>query len=67
MNVIAAFSIVSWVFGNLIFSLFSKKQGHTHYDIYRRKMYGIAPDRSNDEEETVNLNEDEKVFENEEP
>lgn len=53
MNVIVAFLIASWVFGSFIFSIFSRQQGYTHFDIYNQRKYGITPDRSNDAEETV--------------
>lgn len=61
MNVIVSILIISWIFGSFIFNLFSTKQGYTHHDVYRKKMYGITPDRANDDEETVNFDEQEQL------
>lgn len=62
MNVIIAILIISFVFGSSIFNLFSTKQGYTHYDIYRQKMYGIEPNRENDADETVSFDENSTLY-----
>lgn len=54
-ELIGIFIISFVIFGSTIYRLFLfSRQGHTHHDIYEQRKYGIEPDRSDDDEETIN-------------
>lgn len=54
VELVGIFIISFVIFGSTIYRLFLfTKQGHTHHDIYNQRKYGIEPDRSDDDEETV--------------
>lgn len=54
VELIGIFILSFVILGSTIYRLFLfGKQGHTHHDIYNQRKYGIEPDRSDDDEETV--------------